>query len=232
MDLALVKRTAFRSPFLLPSYHGSVEYPLMGRFSPTIRCMSGTFVLACLLSCVAEKTVSTQIETDRFDNQKTSLMEKRINSLFSGDSTVVGKNDLKVDKRSAFENNIFSSNKDGLERKSFDKKEYSGLPASYEKKNWDSTKAYNEGKMDSSDFSNRTASVSKDSVPWQNQAHETSQFADRDKTWLTTKDKYLERKEDTYTTGRREQLNRPRIISSQDQQMKTIEEVKNLLGRD
>lgn len=196
--------------------------------------MKFAFSILCLLPLLAvsscsEKTVRKHIETSP---RKQGEFEKRIES--GGFDHKMGKGgmiEMKSDKRSAFEGSVYKSDDQGFDRKQFDGKKFDDSGKAFGKTSWQDAKPY-EGNTSVPEFVQKASSVDRQQSGFGDKAYSTSSAQENDHSTARGTDQQFERTTSDYVSHKRDELARPKIISSQEQQAKTIEEIRSMMGRE
>lgn len=204
----------------------------MGIFRKLITTAALSLALA---SCATEKTVKTHIDKPVTENseKKSGEETQKEDFLKRIESSIASKGGgMRTDKRSAFEGSAYDGKKDGgFERKEYGKKDFDNSNKEYSVSNWDGSKSYKDGNMSTPEFINKAAaSIKNKPSDFSDKAYATSQSTDFAKPFDGT-DKQPNLPNETYITDKRDAIARPKIISTADQQQKSVEEIRQIMGR-
>lgn len=139
--------------------------------------------------------------------------------------------EMKSDKRSAFEGTRFQSEGTGFDRKQFDKTAFDDSSKSVEKTAWQNAKTY-DGDMSTPEFAKQSSSFNRDQSDFTNRDYTTSSARENDHSEARGMDQQFEHTINDDVIRKREELARPKIISSQEEQARTIEEIRSMMGRE
>lgn len=178
-----------------------------------------------LCSCATEKTVTTHLTKD---TESKNFVERHFDDLFV---TKDGSKEVNPDKRSAFEGSQYTG-KDADIRKAYDAKGFDGSGKQFATTAWNDRKSYGEGERETPEFIKQAAGVKQNTSEWAGKGYDTRTADELRQDWSEARDKQVEHTMNDYAIRKRQQLARPKIISAREQQMKSIEEVRAMMGRD
>lgn len=194
--------------------------------SPVSRSPFCCLAALLLCSCATEKTVTTHLTKDTSESK--NFVEKHLDNLFISKD---GTKEVNPDKRSAFEGSQYAGKEADIRNKAFAGKGFDGSDKQYATTAWNDRKSYGAGR-DTPEFIKQAAGVKQNASEWGDKGYDTRSADELRKDWSEARDKQVDHTMNDDAIRKRRELARPRIISSQEQQMKSIEEVRAMMGRD
>lgn len=181
-----------------------------------------------LASCASEKKVNTHLQK----KDSKDVIEQRMDESFTLKRGSDGSIEMRSDKRSAFEGAKYASDQGGFEKKAYSGKAFDGSGKQFARTPWGNSKKFREGQIETPDFVQQAAGIGRDQNEWSDKNYQTSAASGFDNTWIETNEKQVEHTINDAAVRKREELARPKIITSKEHQMKSIEEVRSMMGRD
>lgn len=226
----------------------SVNVLYSSTFLPILR-LPQSFILglslALLVSCSSETSRTTHLGNHKnakaiqSDLEAKQTMEER----FAGNFTQVKGKDgnMKIEskKRSSFENSSYEPGGTDLEKKAFgtkafDKKNYDGVDKQFETAQWKDSKSLKDVKLDTPEFIKNTKGIERKNWDEATKDYDNAskQVADQGKKWDGLEGKKQEHLMNENVADKRAHSPQAEIMSPQEYQMKSIEEVRAMMGRD
>lgn len=189
-------------------------------------------VFGALLCSCAQRTTKNHLEKSP---DEPSLV-KRLEGGFSYKKDAFGNLTVVSDKRSAFEGDKFDPKGNPLARKEFktekfDTKTYEDFDKNFETAAWKGNKSYEQGNLSTPEFITKAKGVSTKTWEDRNKSFETKVAAQQNKSYEGF-NKQFQTKKNAFVEEKKNNFERPVIMSSGEHQATTISETRSMLGRE